>query len=123
MIENSAAIYFDFNAPVITNTTFHTVGENFIQVVSTKPIQEKLATVKVFPNPFSEQATFEIETDERYENLTLTIYNVMGQAVKTVQSNGDNRIILDSNGLTSGVYFYQIRSEGLVLDSGKLMVR
>jgi hypothetical protein len=123
VIENSAAIYFDFNAPVITNTTFHTVGENFIQVVSTKPIQEKLATVKVFPNPFSEQATFEIETDERYENLTLTVYNIMGQTVKSIQSNGDNRMILDRNGLGSGIYFYQIRSEGLVLDSGKLMVQ
>ena len=76
-----------------------------------------------FPNPFSEQATFEIETEEQYQNLTLTIYNVMGQPVKTIKSNGDNRMILDRNGLTSGIYFYQIRSEGLVLDSGKLMVR
>lgn len=122
VIENSAAIYFDFNAPIITNMTFHTVGENFIQVVSTQPIKEKLANVKVFPNPFTEQATFEIETDKRYQNMTLTIYNVMGQAVKTVQSNGDNQLILDRNDLTSGVYFYQLQAEGLVLDSGKLMV-
>lgn len=123
VIENSAAIYFDFNAPIITNTTFHTIGENFIEVVSTKSAKEKLATVKVFPNPFSTQTTFEIETEKRYKNLTLTIYNVMGQAVKTIQSNGDNRMVLDRNGLTSGVYFYKIQSENLVLDSGKLMVR
>lgn len=31
MIYNSAAIYFDFNDPVITNTTFHEVGKDFIQ--------------------------------------------------------------------------------------------
>lgn len=124
VIENSAAIYFDFNAPIITNTTFHTVGENFIEVISnTTTVAEKLATVKVFPNPFSTQATFEIETEEYYQNLTLTVYNVMGQAVKTIQSNGENRIILDRNGLNSGVYFYQIQSEGLILDSGKLMVQ
>lgn len=47
----------------------------------------------------------------------------MGQTVKTVPSNSDNQILLDRNGLTSGVYFYQIRSEGLVLDLGKLMVK
>lgn len=123
IIENTAGIYFDFNEPIITNTTFHTVGENFIQVVSTKSVKEKLANVNVFPNPFSTQATFEIETDERYKNLTLTVFNVMGQAVKTIQANDDNQIILDRNGLTSGVYFYQIQSEGLILDSGKLMVK
>ena len=122
VIENSADIFFDFNEAVVTNTTFHTVGESFILAVSTKPIKEKLAAVKVFPNPFSEQATFEINTKIPYQNLTLTIYNVMGQAVKTIKSNGDNRMILDRNGLTSGVYFYQIQSEVLVLDSGKLMV-
>lgn len=30
VIENSAAIYFDFNAPIVTNTTLHTVDENFV---------------------------------------------------------------------------------------------
>jgi hypothetical protein len=123
IIENDAAIYFDFNAPIITNTTFHTVGENFIQVVSTKPAKEKLATVKVFPNPFSEQATFEIETEKNYQNMNLVIYNMMGQAVKTISSNGNNRMILNRDNLTSGVYFYQIQAEDLILDSGKLMLK
>jgi hypothetical protein len=123
IIENSADIFFDFNDAIVTNTTVHTVGEYFILAVSTKSIKEKLATVKVFPNPFTAQATFEIQTKIPYQNLTLTIYNVMGQAVKTVQSNGDNRIYLDRNDLTSGIYFYQIQSNGLSLDSGKLMIQ
>jgi len=29
-IENKAAIYFDFNAPIITNTVLHTVGDDFL---------------------------------------------------------------------------------------------
>lgn len=29
-IKNSAAIYFDFNAPVITNEVFHIIGEDFL---------------------------------------------------------------------------------------------
>jgi hypothetical protein len=123
IIENSADIFFDFNDAVVTNTTFHTVGEYFILAVSTQPIKEKLASVKVFPNPFTTQATFEIDTKIPYQNLTLTVYNVMGQAVKTVPSNGNNRLFLDRNDLTSGIYFYQIQSDGLRLDSGKLIVR
>lgn len=122
VIENSADIYFDFNEPIITNTTVHTIGENFVQVVSTKPIKEKLANVKVFPNPFSEQATFEIETDKNYQNLNLTIYNIMGQTVKTLISDNNNRIVLDRNGLKAGIYFYKIQSDNAVLDSGKIIV-
>ncbi|MFK7949150.1 MAG: T9SS type A sorting domain-containing protein [Saprospiraceae bacterium] len=122
VIENSADIFFDFNAPIITNTTFHTVGEFFIQTVSTQPIKDKLANVKIFPNPFSEQTTIEVETDKRYKNMTLTVYNTIGQTIKTIQSNGESRMILDKNGLTTGIYFYQIQAEGLILDSGKLMV-
>jgi hypothetical protein len=29
---NNADIYFDYNAPIRTNTTMHTVGRDFIQV-------------------------------------------------------------------------------------------
>jgi len=30
IIHNQAAIYFDFNAPIFTNTVFHTLGVNFV---------------------------------------------------------------------------------------------
>ncbi|MBL4649129.1 MAG: hypothetical protein JKY03_05310, partial [Aureispira sp.] len=32
IINNTAAIYFDYNPPIFTNTTYHMVGENFIVV-------------------------------------------------------------------------------------------
>jgi len=34
VIKNSAAIYFDFNEPVITNQVFHTVNRNFIKIAN-----------------------------------------------------------------------------------------
>ncbi|MCH2046399.1 MAG: T9SS type A sorting domain-containing protein, partial [Saprospiraceae bacterium] len=33
VINNSAAIYFDYNIPIITNTTFHEVAEDFIVTI------------------------------------------------------------------------------------------
>ena len=33
VIKNRAGIYFDFNEPIITNETFHTIAENFIEVI------------------------------------------------------------------------------------------
>ncbi len=69
------------------------------------------------------QIDFEIDSKQTYQNLTLISYNTMGQVVKTVNSNGNNRMILNRENLTSGIYFYQIQSEGLLLDSGKLIVK
>ena len=57
IINNQAAIYFDFNSPIFTNTTFHTVGKNVLRV-SVESVVDKKTTIKVSPNPFSERTTF-----------------------------------------------------------------
>ena len=121
VIENSAAIYFDFNAPIITNTTFHTIGENFVQIVSSVSFKEKLADVKVYPNPFTEQAIFEIETEQAFQNITLTIFDMTGRAIKSMPSNGNNQIILTKDGLIAGIYFYRLEADNQLLDTGKLI--
>ena len=56
-IYNSAGIYFDYNAPIITNRTFHTIGQNFVtvQLINTiKNSKYNVKEVKVFPNPATE---------------------------------------------------------------------
>ncbi|MCB0535233.1 MAG: hypothetical protein KDD14_23705, partial [Saprospiraceae bacterium] len=58
-IENSAAIYFDFNDPVITNTTFHTIGDHFI-LVNTDAGPKGLPPLRVYPNPAVDAVNFEI---------------------------------------------------------------
>src|SRR5690606_38864202 len=58
VIENTAAIYFDFEAPVITNTYFHTVSPPQTTIITNaKPLLEgNNISVKVIPNPFSHTA-------------------------------------------------------------------
>jgi hypothetical protein len=75
VINNHAAIFFDFNLPIITNTTTHTIGENWIQILSTgsEDVKNNLLTLKIYPNPFQENARIEIE-DNSYNNL---IFNVL----------------------------------------------
>ena len=48
-IKNTAAIYFDYNAAVITNTTISTIGEP-TSVFNIDNSEMKVATL---PNPFS----------------------------------------------------------------------
>jgi hypothetical protein len=58
-IYNSAGIYFDFNDPIITNTTLHTVGtKDVISAIVERNI-EPYFPIKISPNPFTETALFE----------------------------------------------------------------
>ncbi len=80
VIYNSAGIYFDYNAPIITNETFHTIGDNFVAMVitGTEEVLIEDVEVKVYPNPFTAQATLEVEGGD-YQSLELTIYDITGR--------------------------------------------
>jgi len=123
VIENNAGIYFDFNAPIITNTYFHTIEEtDYSTVVSVdEPILENIQ-VNVFPNPFTKQTTFKIE-GEAYQSLNLSVYNSTGQLVtqKAVQNN--DRIELSRGDLLPGIYLYQLLGDENLISTGKIIVK
>ena len=74
-----------------------------------------------FPNPFNPDTTIKYDLAESAD-ITLQIYNVLGQVVRTlVASEAQNagRYQIRWNGMdergvpvSSGVYFYQISAEG-----------
>lgn len=119
LIENEAAIYFDFNEAVITNTVFHKIGKLFITVDTEEPI---LGTVKlkVFPNPFSEQINFvlpEVTTGD------LRIHNIQGQLIYQTSFNGGSISLPASNLTKAGIYSYQLRTQTGQLYRGKIIAR
>ncbi|MCP4441628.1 MAG: T9SS type A sorting domain-containing protein [Aureispira sp.] len=124
IIENSAAIYFDFNAPVITNTTTHQVGDNFVQVniITDNPtLNSKKIQTKIYPNPFSSVATIEIEGYNSTKAITFYLYDAMGRQVSQIKSNS-NQFQLQRNQLVQGLYYYRIEGDDKVIDSGKIIV-
>ncbi len=68
-----------------------------------------------YPNPFNPTTNinFSLPVDSR---VTLEVYNILGQKVKTLISNeltaGNNNITFDASGFNSGVYIYRIEAEG-----------
>lgn len=128
VINNSAAIYFDLNPPVITNTTFHTIGDNFVQVVITSQddiLAENAAPkVRIFPNPFGNVATFEIlDNTNNYQEINLMIYDITGQQVRSIQANNQQQILLERGKLSQGVYLFRIEGDNQLLETGKLIVK
>jgi hypothetical protein len=74
----------------------------------------------VYPNPFAETTTL------TYENLTqqlatLTVTTLAGQLVRTM-SNTTGQLQIDREGLSAGVYFYQLRMADGRQAVGKLVV-
>ena len=120
-IFNNAAIYFDFNAPVLTNETMHTVEEDFIETGSIE-IYVPEVKVSVFPNPFVHTTTFEISHSENqiFTNNTFSLFDVMGRLVREEKFDG-NKFQFQRNGLQSGIYFYNIISNKELIFGGKLI--
>ncbi len=123
-IENTASIYFDFNAPVVTNTTFHTVGQDFIHILvtGTENVLVENASVKVYPNPFEDSATIEVAGLE-VKNLDLVITDAQGRVQRRQQSSGSAQLQINRGDLPPGLYFYRLSANGQLLNAGKVVIR
>lgn len=122
-IFNSAAIYFDYNAPVITNKTMHKIGEDFIEVITGSiEIFVPEIKVKVFPNPFLHATTFEIlhSEDKILTGNTFSLYDLSGRLIREAVFDG-NTFQFYRNGLQAGIYFYNIKSNKELIFGGKLI--
>jgi uncharacterized repeat protein (TIGR01451 family) len=122
-IQNSAGIYFDFNEPVITNKTLHTVSKNVINaVVDINP--NATSNVKVYPNPFSDFTVFELKEGPL---SILSVFNVFelydmtGRLIRSHSFEG-NRFKLEKRNLEAGVYLFKIEGDNQVLGVGKVTV-
>lgn len=121
LIENTAGIYFDFNPPVITNTTKHTIGENFVEV-ATPVIHTATAPVSIraYPNPFSERVTFDIKNSTA-NTFRFSLYDMAGQLLRRAHF-ADLSYEFWRGDLSGGLYFFRIEADGREVGHGKLVL-
>lgn len=119
-IFNRAAIYFDFNDPIFTNTTVHRVGRNFVTVRLWEPAKPAYK-VWVVPQPMSDMAQIWVEKAPPTGDYLLQVFDMQGVLVRTV-SNTVPRFDLQRDALPEGMYMFQIRCAGALTGSGKLIV-
>ena len=120
VINNTAAIYFDFNAPIFTNETFHSIGENFVETTAAKKVLLSNLELNVFPNPLSEGAYFEMENVE-FKTGELQVFDLTGQLMDNIYFK-EKRFYFQKNNLSAGCYFYKINLDGKIAATGKLFV-
>jgi len=123
VILNSAAIYFDFNAPVITNETRHTIGVDILNdaPVPAKPLTAE-ASVQVSPNPATDEAIFRLRRGA-FQGHRMMVTDAVGRVVHSGTANGDVyrwRV----QGLPRGWYAWQVLDgKGKQVEAGKIILK
>jgi uncharacterized repeat protein (TIGR01451 family) len=120
-IYNRAAIYFDFNEPVITNRTHHKVGINFVTVDAWTPAREGLV-LQISPNPAIDQVTLTIGGTDNIQDGCAELTDLTGRHTTRIHFSG-NQINLERGQLPAGIYMLRITSEGKSIGYAKLIFK
>ncbi|MFA8300239.1 MAG: T9SS type A sorting domain-containing protein [Hyphomicrobiales bacterium] len=78
----------------------------------------------IYPNPAKSTVNINYDLDPTYNNVKLSIYNLLGSKVKEFQINSSsNRATFNVENLNSGIYFYSIINNDKTISTKKLVIR
>lgn len=112
VITNTAAIYFDTNPPIITNTHTTVFFEN---LSVDQPLAQQLL---IYPNPAKAQVFFNLPS-ETIQSIEL--YDVTGKCIVKKSVNG-RQFELNTSNLARGFYVVKVRSASGIEITRKLAI-
>lgn len=123
LIENNAGIIFDFNAPIITNTTSNIVWDWDSVALTVPLVYVKGVEIMVYPNPFTTSTTFILNGLETEKVITFELYDLIGNRVRIKEIISRSTFDVVKGELSRGLYLYKLSSEKQVIGVGKLLVQ
>jgi hypothetical protein len=119
-VENHSTYYYWLESVDFNNSQFYGPVSVIVEG-NVPPVLPEVTTLKsAYPNPFRANNSTNIEVSIKAgERGTLTIYNIMGQVVKTYSVAEGNHIIpwngkdSQGNNCGSGIYFYKLTTPSL----------
>ncbi len=86
--------------------------------------EEKLATIKAYPNPARQQVTLEYDL-RKTSHIQVKVYDIFGKQLSTqqlgLQATGKQQQVINIESYTNGVYLLQLESDGNILGAMRLM--
>lgn len=102
-LENKADIYFDYNAPITTNTTINTYSTN---VSSINSIKSEVSNILAYPNPTNSKLNLVLPTT--FDGTQkVEIFNLQGQLFNVLNLESENTSF-DVSSLSSGLYVVKV---------------
>jgi uncharacterized repeat protein (TIGR01451 family) len=106
-ITNDADIYFDYNDPIITNTTIHRIYEGFVGLDEGKNNISSTVNLLVYPNPTLNSITIQ---GEKWIENAYKVFDQMGREVNSGKLNGIKTEVSLSH-LSKGIYILRVEGD------------
>jgi hypothetical protein len=122
--------YLDYNSPY-DKMYFHSYM-NLTEVEKIKiNIPDKLFLYQNYPNPFNSSTRIKYMIPSvgisLMKSLQLKIYDILGREVATladgIQKPGEHTVSFEASGLSSGVYFYRLKTGSFVTQKSMLLIK
>jgi uncharacterized repeat protein (TIGR01451 family) len=123
--KNNASIYFDFNAPIVTNTTINTIGSLTPPIGVTNVTPGNGPAFVVYPNP-ANNVFYSVLNNEKAGTAVMAVTDLSG---KTLINNsialepGMQTITTNIDQLAAGVYFVSINANGTIQTQKLVVIR
>ena len=104
---------------------YYYVDNISVQKVSYTGVPQVAAAVNdclVYPNPFTETTTLTFNNPSA-ASASLSIYNMQGQLMRSIEDITGNQVTVERDGLAAGMYFYRLQSDKGVIGQGKMTVK
>jgi hypothetical protein len=95
-------------------------GEALSTVEKSTPL-----SIDIYPNPVATNASIRYSVPRNYTTATVTIKNMLGKVVKTIDVNGgaSGKVNINTENLPSGIYFCSITANDAILSTKKMIVK
>jgi len=100
---NTAEIYFDYNAPIVTNE-----AETTVALPLSNPDFDFKNFIALYPNPTGN--TLNLDVKESLSVKNIAVYNMLGQQLISIVNAG-NKLAIDVAGLAAGSYIIKVGTD------------
>lgn len=116
IIPNTAAIFFDYNPAIITNT-FTT---EFVQALVNPTFEAN--SISLYPNPSNNNIT--IHNNNSVEKITkIAIYDISGKMIYSLNNSDSSSISIDVSYFSKGMYFVELVTDNNAKIIKKLLIK
>lgn len=114
-------VVYDRNNP--SDSASVVIVYNIIRTVGVNEISKINYDLNVGPNPAKDQINITYNIKENFNQQQLEVYNLLGNLVKVENLvNKSGQMNLNVSDLSSGIYFYSLRLDGISTESQKLVI-
>ncbi len=124
-IENRAGIYFDFNDPIITNQTLHTIAITYKTQLRLDNDEVTVASkISVAPNPFGERTVIDIaQIPASAKETIFELFDLSGKVLRREKIQG-NTFVFERKDLPTGLFIFKISTaDGRLIGQGKVVAQ